>query len=306
MQSDSFTCNPLIELMNKVLVVPLFFWLLVTSVPLLANTESAGSERDQSPFMTARDDYNQRLVIKFVLHESGVYELLRQMPALISQEIVTLESSGMQLSSDELAQIKKNLKGRLQAIEIRNSVMSYLQSRMTEKELKAVKKMLQAPNISRFKQLQDDADNEVAHGHMRSYKVKLQERTPNQFRVNLVSELDDSLRQTSIETEIKVELRKNLLANVSWMKSNQALPEEMLEKELHDYREKVGDHINENATVYFLYLFKKTPSSDIKRLISRYTNPEFETFMSLCKRAIVNAFKKARFDAYSNRELAGS
>ncbi len=267
---------------------------------------SSTQESISSPFISEKTEANQQLIIKYVLHEAGVYDLLRQMPDLITQEIVNLKASAMPLTEAELAQLRLNLKGRLQTSEMKQSIVSYLQSRMSESELLAVKRMLQAPNVMQFKQLQEDADNEVAHGHMRSYKVQLQENAPNKSRVALVERLDTSLGQTRLETGIKVELRKNLLANVSWMKSSQVLPENVLEKELAEYRERVGGHINENARVFYLYLFKKTPSKDIRGLISRYSNPEFETFMENCEGAILNSFKKARRDAYSETTLAGN
>lgn len=290
----------------------------MTSAQVVAQTsEKAEAEKEitgnkltphqpVSPFMSPKAEANQRLMIKYALHEAGVYELLRQMPALIRQEIGNLEASAMPLTTQELTLLRANLKTRLQASDLKHSILSYLQSRMSENQLAAVKKMLQAPDVLHFRQLQEDADNEVAFGHMRSYKVQLQERAPNKTRVGLVEALDSSLRQTRLETEIKVELRKNLLANVSWMKSNQALPEAVLEKELTEYRQRVGNHINENARVFYLYLFKQTPSDDIRQLISRYATPEFETFMSLCEEAILSAFKKARRDAYKDTALAGN
>ena len=270
------------------------------------NMASDVTQQTISPFMSAKAEANQQLMIKYALHESGVYELLRHMPALINQEIGNLKASAMQLTDQEFTLLRANLKARLQASDIKQSVLSYLQSRMSENQLVEVKKMLQAPDVLSFKQLQEDADNEVAYGHMRSYKVQLQEREPNKSRVGLVETLDYSLRQTRIETEIKVELRKNLLANVSWMKSNQELPEDVLEKELLEYRQRVGSHINENARVFYLYLFKQTSSSDIRQLITQYKTPECEVFMGLCEDAILNAFKKARRDAYNDTALAGN
>ncbi len=270
------------------------------------NATNDVTQQSVSPFMSAKAEANQQLMIKYALHESGVYELLRQMPALINQEIGNLEASAMQLTAQELKRLRANLKARLQASEIKQSILSYLQSRMSENQLVEVKKMLQAPDVLNFRQLQEDADNEVAYGHMRSYKVQLQEREPNKSRVGLVETLDYSLRQTRIETEIKVELRKNLLANVSWMKSSQELPEDVLEKELMEYRQRVGSHINENARVFYLYLFKQTSSNDIRQLITQYKTPEFEVFMGLCEDAILNAFKKARRDGYKDTALAGN
>ena len=82
-------------------------------------------------------------------------------------------------------------------------------------------------------------------------------------------------------------MRKSLLANVSWMKSSQELPEDVLEKELAEYRQRVGSHINENARVFYLYLFKQTSSNDIQQLITQYKTPEFEVFMGLCEDAIL-------------------
>ena len=90
------------------------------------------------------------------------------------------------------------------------------------------------------------------------------------------------------------------------MKSSQELPEEVLEKELMEYRQRVGSHINENARVFYLYLFKQTSSNDIRQLITQYKTPEFEVFMGLCEDAILNAFKKARRDAYNDTALAGN
>lgn len=292
---------------NVYTMIKQFFQAIVVSLCLVSSAGVwATSVQESSPFVSEKSEANQQLIIKYALHEAGVYDLLRQMPDLITQEIVNLKASAMPLTENELAQLRLNLKGRLQTTEMKQSMVSYLQSRMSESELLAVKRMLQAPNISQFKQLQKDANNEVAHGHMRSYKVQLQENAPNRSRVALVEKLDSSLGQTRLETGIKVELRKNLLANVSWMKSNQVLSEDVLEQELAEYRERVGSHINENARVFYLYLFKKTPSKEIRGLINRYSNPEFESFMAHCEGAILNTFKKARRDAYMETNLAGN
>ena len=286
--------------------------LLVVSTVALSSVILSGSVSAQdkpvtsaSPFMSEQSEANQRAMITYALHEAGVYDLLEQVPELISQEIGNLKAS-MPLSRQELKSLKKNLASRLESAEINASILRYVQSRLSEEQLLAIKDILQSSHVLSFKQMQQDADNELTYGRMRSYKVKLKERAPNKNRLVLVETLDASIGQTRLETEIKVELRKNLLANVSLLKTEQVLSEALLEKQMADYRQRVGDHINENARVFYLYLFKRTPSANIRQLIGRYSNPEFEKFMAVCESAIVSVFRKARRDAYDDMKLAGN
>lgn len=246
----------------------------------------------------------QQLIVQQLLHESGIVELLRQLPNLIDQEMANLKATPVPFSDEELIKIRFELERRLAVTELKKHLRDKLQAALSEESLRQVQALLQSQTVEQFKRLQIAMQDESIQYDIRAYKAKVKGDAPRGGRVELMETLNKALYQRRIETDLKVELRKNLLASVSWIKSNELINEAMLEKELAQYRERVLQQIDSDARIYFLYMFKRTPSNELKDLIAAYGAPEFKLFMATCNQALVEAFRTARAESISALSLA--
>jgi len=99
-------------------------------------------------------------------------------------------------------------------------------------------------------------------------------------------------------------LRKQLLALVTQLKTDETFSESLIDAQLEQYRQDVEDGISQNAVYAYLYLFKRTPSQDVQALISTYHNPVYLQFMNLCQETLQTSFRAARERMLRDRRVA--
>ena len=229
-----------------------------------------------------------------LLDAAGVSALLAQTDSLINQEVSNLEKTPLGFTPAELKILREQLLRRLGPQRLQADIVSRLQQHMTAAQQQELLAMLQSPRVRFMQTLQAQLDDSRVREAMRSYKVQVKENAPNPRRVELLENLDSSLQQTSLEAELKVELRKQLLATVTQLKTHESFSESMLDDQLEEYRRDVEGKISRNALYAYLYLFKRTPSSQLQDLIRHYNSPAYEQFMALCHDTIQVSFRTAR------------
>lgn len=246
----------------------------------------------------------ENLMIQNILKNSGVLEIIYQMPDWIDQEMENLEATPVPFNGDELNVVRRDLESSFSSTLLKEKLMARLANRFNLQELRAINQLFKQPDVKQFQHLQAGTENDYIKADIRSYKAKLKNVTPRGSRVAMVKNLDSNLGQSKLEADLKVELRKSLLTSVSWVKSNEVLEEGTLEKELAGYRERVGEEINRNALIFYLYLFKRTPSDQLNELVGSFDEPEFSQFMALCHQEILASIKEARQNIPGNMNLA--
>ena len=189
---------------------------------------------------------------------------------------------------------------------LKERLMTRLSEQFNLQELEQIYEIFKQPQIKKFNDLQQGAQSDYIRADIRSYKAKLKNTTPRGSRVEMVKNLDSNLFQSQLEADLKVELRKSLLTSVSWVKSAELLEEVTLDKELTSYKERVGEEINRKALIFYLYLFKRTPSSQLNQLVDAFGNPAFGKFMATCHAVMLSSVKEARQKITENMSLAGN
>jgi hypothetical protein len=243
---------------------------------------------------SALSDSAKRLLIAQVLHESGVHSLLRQVTVFIDQELRNLEASSMPFTAEELATLRSDLESRFAVAELRRHVSERLFVGLDGQALAQLRDLLVKPEAERFRALQDAMDSDDIRADIRDYRLMMRDRQPKGERVELLDTLNQTLRYTALEIELKVELRKSLLANASWLRSRERIQEAVLERELASYRQRVAEQTELDARLYFLFMFKHTPSDQLKSLVSLFEHPLFAHFMAECQQGMQEVFRQAR------------
>ena len=229
-----------------------------------------------------------------LLRAAGVNDVLDQADGMIQQEIANLQNAPLGFNKQELAQLRQQFKVRLGSAQLKKAVLASLQRRMSPEQARQLVLVLQSPHYRFLHSLQTRLANPDVREDMRSYKVQVKENAPNPGRVSLLSNLDASLEQSSLEAELKVALRKQLLITVSEIKTRETYSDAMLDQQLAGYRQEVSDTISQNALYAYLYLFKHTPSSQVQDLVTSLQEPSYEQFMKVCREAIHSSFQLAR------------
>ncbi len=245
-----------------------------------------------------------RVMLQQLLIEAGVVQLIREVPNLIDQELENLKATPLPFTHRELIQIRYELERRLAVQDIKNTIRTQLQTQFDETQLRKVMDLLQRPEVKRFRQLQADMTHESMRQALRAYKAKVKEKAPRGQRVDMLNVLADMVQYGALEADLKVELRKNLLMSVSWIKSNELIPEATLEKELIGYRQRVARQIKEDTLLHLLFMFRRTPTDQLQKLIETYSEPEMKRFLALCHQGIKQAFVNARLQAADEMKLA--
>ena len=252
------------------------------------------------------EDTAEHLMIQNILKNAGVLEIIYQVPDWIEQELDNLEATPVPFDGRELKTVRKDLESAFSTNALKDRLKERLSSQFTLEELTALNDIFKLPDVKQFQDLQDGTQNDYIKADIRSYKAKLKNLTPRGSRVEMVKNLEDNLQQSQLERDLKVELRKSLLTSVSWVKSNELLEEGVLEKELAGYRERVGEEINRNSLIFYLYLFKRTPSDKLNELVNSFETPGYDKFMSICHQEMLSSIQESRKKIADNINLAGN
>lgn len=249
-------------------------------------------------------DAARRLLVAQLMHESGVHGLLRQLPHFIDQELENLAASSMPFAPPELAELREQLETRFAVADIRRHITERVLHAMSSQALVELREVLSQPPAERFRALQSAMADEKIQDDIRDYRLLMRDRQPRGERVALLDRLNRVLGYATMEVELKVELRKSLLASASWLKTKERIAEPLLERELASYRERVSAQTQEDARLYFLFMFKHTPSDQLDALAVLYEHPRYEQFMAECFQGLQKVFRESRAASYrSGREL---
>ena len=270
-----------------------FGWMLVLLVSFQSGAQASDLET------TA-----ENLMIQNILKQAGVIELLYQIPDWIDQELQNLEATPVPFDAKELKVVRQDLEYNFSTPTLKKTLMAALAKEFELQELRKIHQIFKQPQIKKFHNLQEGTESEYIRADIRSYKAKLKNTTPRGSRVDMVVKLDENLKQSDIEADLKVELRKSLLTSVSWVKSNEVLEEKTLDKELASYRQRVGEEIDGKALIFYLYLFKRTPSNQLNELVTAFGEPEFLRFMKISHNVMLSSIREARSQIPENISLA--
>lgn len=267
--------------------------LLLTLLLWLAGTPVQGSDVDTQRRWQA------------LLDAAGVSMVLAQTDLLIMQEVANLEKTPLGFNASELQTLRQQLLNHLGPEQLQADIIMRLQQTFDPQQQQHLQQLLQSPRTRFLQTLYSQLEDASVREAMRAYKVQVNEKAPSHTRVNLLTELDQTLRHTALETELKVELRKQLLALVVGMKTDETFSDAQIEAQLQQYRRDVEEGLSRNALYAYLYLFKRTPSPDLQALINTYDDPVYLQFMQLCQETLQHSFRTARQQMLQDRRIAG-
>lgn len=276
-------------------------WVGVWLLPLLSLTVM------QPPVLASDlDAAPEHLMIQNILKNAGVTDIIYQLPDWVEQEMDHLVATPIPFAGSELQSVRQDMEATFSSASLKERLRKRLASQFTLEELTALNDIFKQPDVKQFQDLQEGTQSDYIKADIRSYKAKLKNLAPRGSRVDMVRSLEENLKQSDLERDLKVELRKSLLTSVSWVKSNEKLEESLLDKELASYRKKVGEEINRNTLIFYLYLFKRTPSEKLGELVSLFNDPNYNRFMNLCHEEVLAAVQESRRRIPDDMKLAGS
>lgn len=260
----------------------------------------------QSALASDLDAAAEHLLIQNILKNAGVTEILYQLPDWVEQEMDHLAATPVPFAGSELQSVRQDLEAAFSTSTLKERLRKRLAGQFTLEELTTLNDIFKQPDVKQFQDLQEGTQSDYIKADIRSYKAKLKNLTPRGSRVDMVRTLEANLKQSDLERDLKVELRKSLLTSVSWLKSNEKLEETLLDRELAGYRQKVGEEINRNALIFYLYLFKRTPSDKLGELVSLFSEPNYEKFMGICHKEVLAGVQESRRNIADDMTLANS
>ena len=229
-----------------------------------------------------------------LLQVAGVNDVLDQADAMIKQEMANLQNAPLGFDKLELKQLRHRFDARLGSAQLKQAVVADLKRRISPDQARKLAAVLNSPRYRFLQSLQTQLADPNVREDMRAYKVQVKDQAPNPSRVSLLENLNTSLEQSTLEADLKVALRKQLLITVSEMKTRETYSDAMLDQQLAGYRQEVKENISQNALYAYLYLYKHTPSDQVQDLVTSLHSPSYEKFMHVCRDAIRASFELAR------------
>ena len=282
---------------------------LVNAQPVPVLPVSAESSPEPSPELSippSQGSASAPVPWQRYMDSAGVSVVLKQANTLIEQEVRNLEKVPLGFTPNQLQVIRDQLRQRLGEASLKRDIIARLERDFSSQQRQELERILASTSLQQLLDLQQQLDQARVRQAVRSYRVKLQERSPSERRLELLSTLDQELQQSALETDLKVELRKQLLATVSHLKTSETFSEELLESQLSAYRDMVEGETSDNALLAYLYLLKRTPSSSVRDLLVTLDQPAFEAFMALCREALQESFRESREQIPEMARLAGN
>lgn len=232
-----------------------------------------------------------------LLEATGVSTVLEQAQPLIQQEIAHLEKAPLGFSPEALQTLRQQWQERLGSTRLKQDVIARLQRQVSPEQALQVQAVVQSPRLKFLQTLQAQLGDEAVRERLRAYRVQVRETVPSPDRLTLFALLERQLGRTALETDLKVELRKQVLARVSRQEDQDAVPEALLETQLQNYRQELEQQIGRAALDEHLYLFKNTPTPQVQALVRTLDQPAFNHFLDVCREAVKDSFRAARAEA---------
>ncbi|MGB3620788.1 MAG: hypothetical protein WBA20_05525 [Ketobacter sp.] len=247
---------------------------------------------------------DQDQIWESALEKSGVNDVLAQANVLIDQEITNLGKAPLGFTRVQLEQLNQQFRRRFGSEQLKREIIEHLEQSFSQHDKQELDGILQSRQLRNLQQLQEQLQDADIRKAMRSYRLRVKELPPNSERMALLVSLDEVLQQSNLESQLKVELRKQLLAVVSRLKTNQSYSEELLDQQLVNYRQSVEGEISENALFAYLYLLKRTPTHKLEQLLTSLDQPIFDRFMAVCLKTVQKSFLEARQQISEDIRLA--
>lgn len=270
---------------------------LTSATPVWANTPAAQAAEMQMS-QKARAG-----IAEEILSRSGMGGIVAQLPLWVDEEVTNLNLASIALSEDDIAGIRDHLNQYFIQAGLLQRMSDNLAKQFDGASLFTLQGLLLEPQVLDFQERLEDTERDYVRAAIRQYKAKIQSKTLKGRRVDLLRRLNSLMGLVKFEADIKVELRKQLLNAVSWVKTGNLVPEMELEQELEGYHKRLMTQLNEASQVYYLYVFRQTPTAELEQLVNVYNDPEYRQLVQQCRMIVVS---EARLGRQSSHDKARS
>lgn len=256
----------------------------------LAAIKSKKSSR--SPQMFSQADA-KAMVIE-LLQMTHISDAIADCDELVSKELENLSANPDAYQAAQLDTVKENMQANINGEQIIEWLAKSIANNIDHSQLLALRDLFNDPTVYEMKRLERDTKDSFDPYEFKAYKMKLQTNEPRRDRVEIVDDLDQLARYSRVNSAIRVEIRKNLLKEVTKVLRNQEISESLLNGQLEEYGYKVTEEMENRIRASLMYTFRKTPSSKLRQYQSSLNKDEVKQFLDLTETALVGYFRESR------------
>lgn len=229
-----------------------------------------------------------------LLQMTHISDAIADCDELVSKELENLSANPDAYQADQLDAVKQNMQESISGQQIIDWLASNIANNIDHTKLVELRDLFNDPTIYEMKRLERDTKNTFDPYEFKAYKMKLQTKEPRKDRVEIVDDLDQLARYSRVNSAIRVEIRKNLLKEVTKELRNQEISESLLNGQLEEYGYKVTEEMENRIRASLMYTFRKTPSSKLRQYQSSLKKDEVKQFLDLTETALVGYFRESR------------
>lgn len=271
-------------LISIYLLSPLLTW---------AETEEADIP---SPLLVLSDQQSwKKQKVAMLLELTHVSSIVSHTDELLINELKNLKgASHVGYSQEDFERIEAQMKRMVEKNHLYGSMIDMLVKQLPDEVVDEAFHLLSDPLVSEIRQLEHKTRQELDLDQYRAYKIKLSQAKLAEDRQQVVEDLMSSTQVPDLGSHLRVEIRKNLLQQVTQVMNKQTISEQLLNKQLQSYYSTVMAELSDRMRSQYFYTFRSVPSSKLSEYHDLIQDETVQKFISQANVALQAYFQSSR------------
>lgn len=223
------------------------------------------------PLTVMAKDNKENLMAE-VYAKSGLEKQMAQFPMLIQlgfDQAVATDGRLQQMPRQVLAEMRDAIKIAFAPEKIKKTILTQCREKLRINDLKHVLGWLNSPLGRKFTRLEESASTPEKYKEIQQYALRLQKNPPLPERLNIVQQLDSTVKAT--ETGVEVALRTQAaiaMAAVAALPREQRPTFDKLVSAIAQNRAQIENSVRNQTLVSFLFIYEKVPIEQIRQYVA--------------------------------------
>lgn len=207
-------------------------------------------------------------LVRTLMLKSGMEKQIEQMPQLLQSELDQQQANAGGMPREEFQRFSNITRSAFDAKAIHASVQAYIQSNLSEKDMKDVLEWLESPLGARITKLEEAASTAKAYEEMQAIGPKLLQENQGSARMNRLMKLDEAVGVTrsSVNTIMNIQLAM-ITALSAAMEADKRPTFEDVQEVVKRNQPQMHAAMSRMVQMQFLYSYRELSDKEIDRYI---------------------------------------
>lgn len=233
--------------------------------------------------------------IAMLLELTHVSSIVANTDELLINELNNLKgASQVGYSPQDFQRIEEQMKRMVEKNHLYGWMLDSLVKQLPNEVVDEAFHLLSDPLVSEIRQLEHKTREELDPDQYRAYKIKLSQTKLRGDRLQVMEDLMSSTQVPGLGSHLRVEIRKNLLQQVTQVMNQKTISEQLLSKQLSKYYSTVEAELSDRMRSQYFYTFRTVPSSKLNDYHDLLQNKSVQRFISQANASLQAYFQTSR------------